>query len=164
MHVCFLPVKITSVCICLQVVYGHQHCGSHGIYPEINGVLVRMVDRSVFPPEIDVMCDIPFVNACIDNILWSFMDRKESITHINPETMINKSTTTSHIGTRYTLKTRNDQQSLLYVSILAATLHYYCDFVLPPILARDATGMLAQHPLVRRFRVFRELISRVCMY
>jgi len=142
--------------------YGHQHCGSHGVYPEVGGVVCHMIDRTRSPTWLNPVCDIHFINsACIDRILWSYMDSKESITHINCDVMIGTSTSTSHLGTRYTLKTRNDHQSILYVSILAAALNFYVDFILPPILASDATGQFADHPVVRRFRVFRELITRV---
>lgn len=159
----FLGVYL-SVCfacaLCVQIGYAHQHCGAHGIYPEICGWVISVLMQLVWPEGMRRVCDMAWVNRRIASVNWSCNDSMESVTQICDD-MVAETTKKCTETTRVTLKSRNSAQSVLYLSVLSAALNYYCDFVLPREIAKHGARVddNATVKLVRACRDFLALVG-----
>ena len=140
----------------VQFGYAHMHCGSHGVYPEVCGWVcsVLLQQNSQHDPALDLV----FVNASIGQMRWSGNDNKEAMSIIG-EDMIHSPNKLGTMGTRKILRTRNAQQSIIYVSVMAAVFNFYCDFVIPQLEELDAT--VSTHVNIRIYRACRKLLSMV---
>jgi hypothetical protein len=153
-------VNFPCMFMCLQFGYAHMHCGSHGVYPEVCGWICAILQdlHWDFSPALD----LSFINTmCIGTIIWSKNDSKEAMSPI-AEDMIHSPNKLGTMGTRKILRARNAQQSIIYLSVLAAVFNYFCDFVAPAIEAEDPS--VRDSGPMKCVRACRQLLSTVSLF
>jgi hypothetical protein len=128
---------------------------------EIEGTIAKLLDKLPWAADarFHTKCNIEFINTYMADIKWSHVDANESMTPIADD-MIADSILGNPIG-RKELRTRNSQQSVLYLSVFAACLNHYCDAILPGVL--DTHDELRGSPMVGCVLACRELAAKVRM-
>jgi hypothetical protein len=149
---------LTNVCPLNQVAYGYMHCTAQGIFQEIEGTVCKILQGLQYDARFHTKCDLDFINDNLENIKWSHVDANESITPIQDDMILDPAKKGNPAG-RATLRSRNAQQTVLYMSLLSASLNHYCDSILPSII--HAHPELEGSPIVGCVLSSRELLAKV---